>query len=369
MLRPMSLRLALALIGLAIAARWALPIAVPLGALGDREQLRVQAVLEARALGWEVSTQPELVRLEVDTQAVHRFRWVLPEGRVHLQLDSRGQPVAWALPDGTIQRRRVAMPGHVKRQRQGQGLTLGAVVLGALAGLALLRGGERWHWSFARRITAVSGGAMVLSRGLEVDRLTWGWNAQHNRAAIYVLEFARDSTIWLPILFALFLCAARVGPPRLREGVAAGIAMAALLFASAGLAVLALSQLGLETQVQPRHLLGYLYDARLPVVSVLGYSLFAALAEETIFRHFGTGMLYERTRNPWLAILLPALVFGFMHASVDFLPTAEPLVRGALMTAVGIAWGWLYLRRGFVAVLASHLAVDLLLLSWPLWGS
>ncbi len=368
MLRSMSLRLALALIGLAIAAHWALPIAVPLGSLGDREELRVKAVQEAAALGWDVSKQTELVRLEVDNQVLHRFRWVLPEGRVHLQLDSTGKAQAWALPDGTVKRRRVLMPGHFKRKRQGQGLTVGAVVLGALAGLALLSGRGPWHWSFARRITAVSGGAMVLSRALEVDQLSWGWNAQHNRAAIYALEFARDSMIWVPILVALFLCAARVGPPRVRKGVTAGVAMAALLFLGAGLSVLALSQLGLEPLLQPRHLLGYLYDARLPVLSVVGYSLFAALAEECIFRHFGTGMLYERTRKPWLAILLPALVFGFMHASVDFLPTAEPLVRGTLMTGVGMAWGWLYLKRGFVAVLASHLAVDLLLLSWPLWG-
>jgi hypothetical protein len=35
---------------------------------------------------------------------------------------------------------------------------------------------------------------------------------------------------------------------------------------------------------------------------------------------------------------------------------------------VGVFWGWLYLRKGLAAVVASHLAADLLLLSWPLWG-
>ena len=138
----------------------------------------------------------------------------------------------------------------------------------------------------------------------------------------------------------------------------------------AGAGALAVGLLdGHDALLQPRHLLQQLYDSRLPWLSVVGYALFAVAVEETLFRRFFTGQLVLRTGSAVVAGVVPALCFGFIHASVEFLPPADPLLRGALMTGVGLVWGWLYLKRGLAAVVVSHLAADLVLLSWPLWGA
>jgi hypothetical protein len=47
----------------------------------------------------------------------------------------------------------------------------------------------------------------------------------------------------------------------------------------------------------------------------------------------------------WIAIVVPAILYGASHTGLDFLPPAEPFWGRALaLTVVGCVWGWAFLR-------------------------
>jgi membrane protease YdiL (CAAX protease family) len=82
-----------------------------------------------------------------------------------------------------------------------------------------------------------------------------------------------------------------------------------------------------------------------------------------LFRVSGEGR--GRTIALWVAIVATALFFGWYHISNEatFAATVPPIV--ALRTVliilpVGLAFGWLYIRRGLEAVILSHFVIDLI---------
>lgn len=90
------------------------------------------------------------------------------------------------------------------------------------------------------------------------------------------------------------------------------------------------------------------------------------LSEETIYRAFGVGTLEGRCRAPrWLALLLPAIVFGLGHVEQGA-SWNEKLGLFALTASGGIFFGWFYLRwqRNLWVPFSIHAGMNL---SWELF--
>lgn len=105
-------------------------------------------------------------------------------------------------------------------------------------------------------------------------------------------------------------------------------------------------------------------DSPLSMVYLVGLS---PLAEETVFRAFGVGTLRDRCRAPlWLALLLPALIFGWGHVG-EGAGWVQNLELFSLTAVGGLFFGWFYLRwkRNLWVAFFIHAAMNL---SWELFS-
>jgi len=123
---------------------------------------------------------------------------------------------------------------------------------------------------------------------------------------------------------------------------------------------------GTEVALQPRGVfLDVLNSSAAPLTALILF-LNAALIEELGYRWFGATWLHGLTGKRWLAILIPALVFGLTHTRMFFLPPAEPFWgRAFVMTMVGLVWGWALFRYDALTVVLSHWVADLVLFNTP----
>ncbi len=92
----------------------------------------------------------------------------------------------------------------------------------------------------------------------------------------------------------------------------------------------------------------------LSLVAWLGMKLFRVLGE-------GRG----RAIALWVAIVATALFFGWYHISNEalFANPVPPIVQlrtVLIILPVGLAFGWLYIRRGLEAVILSHFVIDVI---------
>jgi Type II CAAX prenyl endopeptidase Rce1-like len=89
----------------------------------------------------------------------------------------------------------------------------------------------------------------------------------------------------------------------------------------------------------------------MPWIQPLITGLFAAVNEEFMFRLFAIALLVRLTKRPWLAVLLPAMVWGFLHSGYP----QEPIyTRGVELTIVGVVYGIVFLKYGFAAPFIAH---------------
>lgn len=72
--------------------------------------------------------------------------------------------------------------------------------------------------------------------------------------------------------------------------------------------------------IQPRGFFFYPINAASPALATLLFFLGIALIEETGYRFFAGTWLLQLSGKPWLAILLPGIVYGLTHTGLDFLP-------------------------------------------------
>jgi membrane protease YdiL (CAAX protease family) len=108
-----------------------------------------------------------------------------------------------------------------------------------------------------------------------------------------------------------------------------------------------------------------------PWLYPLTMSLMAASSEEFWFRLLAVPLLKRWTGSTWIAILVPAFVWGFLHANY---PQQPGYIRGVEVGIIGVAAGALMLRFGILATLIWHYTVDAILFStyllaagsWPL---
>jgi membrane protease YdiL (CAAX protease family) len=133
------------------------------------------------------------------------------------------------------------------------------------------------------------------------------------------------------------------------------------------LAVYALEYVaGGTTSLQPRGFFFYTLNSASPAAASLLFFFGVALAEELGYRYFGGSWMLALTRRRWVAILLPAVMYGLTHTRMDFLPPAEPFwARAVVLALVGCVWGWAFLRYDALTVVLSHFTADLFVFNWP----
>ncbi len=135
-------------------------------------------------------------------------------------------------------------------------------------------------------------------------------------------------------------------------------------------ALLLLQQVGARTDLQPRGFFFFAINSSSPALATLLFFLMVALMEELGYRFFGGSWFLKLSGRRWVAVLVPALIYGLSHTQLDFLPPAEPFwARALVLTLVGAVWGVAFLRYDALTVVLSHYTADLFIFNWTRLGS
>jgi hypothetical protein len=92
-----------------------------------------------------------------------------------------------------------------------------------------------------------------------------------------------------------------------------------------------------------------------PFFSAMETGWSAGLAEEMMYRVLGLAAFKKIFRNFWVANLLQAAAWGFMHSNY---PQEPPYARGLELTVAGLVYGFILRRFGLLACFFSHNLVD-----------
>ncbi len=122
--------------------------------------------------------------------------------------------------------------------------------------------------------------------------------------------------------------------------------------------------------IQPQGFFFFAINSSVPALSTLLYFLLVAMVEESAYRFFAGSWLLLITGKRWVAIVVPAVLYGASHTGLEFLPPVEPFWGRALaLSVVGCVWGWAFFRYGALTVILSHFTADLFIFNWPRLGS
>jgi membrane protease YdiL (CAAX protease family) len=97
-----------------------------------------------------------------------------------------------------------------------------------------------------------------------------------------------------------------------------------------------------------------------PWIFPLTVGLYAAASEEFLFRLFAIHFLQRVTKSRFLAVVLPAFAWSFLHSNY---PQEPPYIRGIEIGLFGIVAGLVMLRWGILTTLVWHYTVDAGLIS------
>jgi len=98
-----------------------------------------------------------------------------------------------------------------------------------------------------------------------------------------------------------------------------------------------------------------LLSTYLPWLFPLAIGLMASISEDFMFRLFGVPFISKITRSKVIGVIIPALIWSFLHSAY---PQEPGWVRGVEIGIIGISAGWLFLRYSIAANLVWHFAFD-----------
>lgn len=372
----------------------------PGAALGENAA-RALAHGAARELGIDLRSWEERATgtTERPSRRDHRFVWereisTVPELRERLWIDVGGDEVIAA-------DRRLVVPdaaGRDARRRMAPTIALqvAGALLVAVAGLAALvvfltrlsRGGIALRP--AATLVSVIGLSFLLIQALRPAELLREWEPLWPRwiASFQSLALSAASGGW--VAFALFVVVAagdaldresgagrgsslwtaargKLMDPAVGRASIRGFLVGLLSGAAMTAAVLTLEIVaGGWTPIQPQGFFFYAINSSAPALSTLIFFLMVALVEELGYRFFAGTWLLELTGMRWIAIAVPAILYGATHTGLRFLPPGEPFWgRAFALTLVGCVWGWAFFRFDALTVVLSHFTADLFIFNWP----
>ena len=97
-----------------------------------------------------------------------------------------------------------------------------------------------------------------------------------------------------------------------------------------------------------------------PWIFPLTIGLYAAASEEFLFRLFAIHFLQRLTKSRFLAVVIPAFAWSFLHSNY---PQEPPYIRGIEIGVMGIVAGLVMLRWGILTTLVWHYTLDAGLIS------
>ncbi|HEY9868199.1 MAG TPA: hypothetical protein V6D08_03245 [Candidatus Obscuribacterales bacterium] len=121
-------------------------------------------------------------------------------------------------------------------------------------------------------------------------------------------------------------------------------------------------RLGIWSPLEVRNIEGL--SNTLPFFSAMNVGASASFFEELTYRVLGMIIMQKLVRNFWLANLLQAAAWAFMHSNY---PQEPPWARGVELTAVGLLYGVVLRSFGLIACLCSHYVFDAFLGVQPLF--
>ncbi len=96
----------------------------------------------------------------------------------------------------------------------------------------------------------------------------------------------------------------------------------------------------------------------LPWIAPMAVGVMAATTEEFGFRLFAIPLMLRWTNSRWIALIVPAFLWGFLHSNY---PQQPAWIRGVEVGTMGVITGWVFLRFGILATLVWHYTVDAIL--------
>ena len=101
-----------------------------------------------------------------------------------------------------------------------------------------------------------------------------------------------------------------------------------------------------------------LFSTSAPWAYALLVGVQASLSEEFLFRVVAISWLRRWLKRDWLAILIPALVWGFAHANY---PNKPFYIRGIELSIWGLVFGWMLVRYGVLPSVVAHASYNAVL--------
>ena len=105
------------------------------------------------------------------------------------------------------------------------------------------------------------------------------------------------------------------------------------------------------------------FSTWIPWINPLLIGLSAATMEEFFFRMLAISVLVRWLGRRWLAILIPAVVWAFLHSDYPIEPIYS---RGVELTVIGCVFGWIYLRFGIWTTVVAHYGYNAFLTALPM---